>query len=328
MLIDRHGRALNYLRLAVTDRCNLRCVYCMPEEGIRYLPKKEVPTYEELLHVTRILTELGVYKVRITGGEPFVRTDLMRFLEKMAALPGIREWHMTTNGVLTAPHVPRLRELGLQSVNLSLDTLDRARFIELARRDELDAVLKTLDALIEAGIEVKINAVVMEGKNTQDIRALAGLTESLPVSVRFIEEMPFNGVDKGQATLTWNHRLILHELKTHFPAILKKPDPENSTSANYEIPGHRGTVGIIAGFSRTFCGSCNRLRVTAQGILKTCLYGDGVLDFKKAIRSGIPDEQIKASVIQAVGRKPKDGFEAERESAYSPVSESMSTIGG
>jgi cyclic pyranopterin phosphate synthase len=328
VLIDQHGRTINYLRLAVTDRCNLRCIYCMPEQGIRYLPKKEVPTYEELLRITSILTEMGVTKVRITGGEPFVRTDLMAFLEKMAKTPGIREWHMTTNGVLTAPYVSQLRDLGLRSVNLSLDTLDRARFIELARRDELDAVMKTLHSLLAAGIEVKINAVVMNGKNTQDIRSLAALTASLPVAVRFIEEMPFNGADKGQSVLTWNHKQIHRELLKHFPAITKVPDPESSTSANYQIPGHRGSVGIIAGFSRTFCGSCNRLRVTAQGVMKTCLYGDGVLDFKKAMRSGLTDEEIKSLVARAVARKPKDGFEAERESAYSPVSESMSTIGG
>ena len=214
MLYDNHNRPITYLRLAVTDRCNLRCFYCMPEAGIRYLPKKELLTYEEMERIVRVLADLGVNKVRITGGEPFVRNGLMDFMRQLAKIDGLRELAMTTNGVLTAPHVPELVQLGLTSVNLSLDSLNRERFRQITRRDELPAVLKTLDALLANKVEVKINAVVMDGQNTDDIPALAEMTRNLPVAVRFIEEMPFNGEGTHYPILTWTHRRILEECTT------------------------------------------------------------------------------------------------------------------
>jgi molybdenum cofactor biosynthesis enzyme MoaA len=189
-LYDQHGRPLEYLRLAVTDRCNLRCFYCMPEQGIQYLPKQQLLTYEEMLRLTSVLAGLGVRKVRLTGGEPFVRRDLMAFIERLTAVPGLNDISLTTNGVLTAPHVPALARLGIRSVNLSLDTLDRARFERITRRDELPRVLDTLHALLATDIQVKINAVVMDGQNIEDLIPLAELTRELPVDVRFIEEMP------------------------------------------------------------------------------------------------------------------------------------------
>ncbi|MCL4151789.1 UNVERIFIED_CONTAM: hypothetical protein GTU68_024549, partial [Idotea baltica] len=168
MLIDNHGRPITYLRLAVTDRCNLRCFYCMPEEGITFLPKPHLLTFEEMLRMVRMMAELGIKKVRITGGEPFVRKELMSFLRELVAIPGIEKVNITTNGVLTEHLVPELKALGISSINLSLDTLDRERFKEMTRRDELPNVLRTLDALLEHEIDTKINAVVMAGKNDQD----------------------------------------------------------------------------------------------------------------------------------------------------------------
>src|SRR5690606_30797485 len=183
MIRDNHGRPINYLRLAVTDRCNLRCFYCMPEEGINFLPKPHLLTFEEMVRMVTLMAEMGITKVRITGGEPFVRKDMMAFLRSLKNIPGIEQVNITTNGVLTAPLVPELKELGISSVNLSLDTLDRERFKEMTRRDELPNVLKTLDALLENGIKTKINAVVMAGKNDQDILQLVNLSKELPVSV-------------------------------------------------------------------------------------------------------------------------------------------------
>jgi cyclic pyranopterin phosphate synthase len=220
-LLDNHGRPVNYLRLAVTDRCNLRCFYCMPEEGIQYLPKKALLTYEEMERTVRVLAGLGVNKVRITGGEPFVRNGLLGFLRRLGEIPGVEALHLTTNGVLTAPHVAELKALGVRSVNLSLDTLDRDRFRHITRRDELPRVLDTLYALLGVGIEVKINMVVMEGKNTQDIGPMAELTRQHPVSVRFIEEMPFNGEGARLEGFTWNYRRILDELKIRYPGLYK-----------------------------------------------------------------------------------------------------------
>ncbi|OIN58938.1 GTP 3',8-cyclase MoaA [Arsenicibacter rosenii] len=326
MLFDNHNRPITYLRLAVTDRCNLRCFYCMPEEGIRYLPKKQLLTFEEMERLVGILAGLGVNKVRITGGEPFVRNGLMAFMRALSAIDGLTELAMTTNGVLTAPHVSELVGLGLKSVNLSIDTLDRQRFHQITRRDELPAVLRTLDELLAHNIEVKINAVVMEGQNIEDIPLLAELTRDQPVAVRFIEEMPFNGEGTHYPVLNWTHRRILTELKSFYPDLHKLTDGPFSTSNDYQIPGYQGTVGIIAAFSRTFCGSCNRIRMTAQGVLKTCLYDSGVLNVRDLMRSGATDADLVEAFKQAFASRPANGFEAEQNRA--PVSESMATIGG
>jgi len=327
-LFDNHGRPLNYLRLAVTDRCNLRCFYCMPEQGIHYMPKKELLTFEEIIRLVSLMASMGISKVRLTGGEPFVRNDLMKLIRRLVEIPGIKDLHLTTNGVLTAPHIPELKKLGIASVNLSLDTLDKERFNKITRRDEFENTIHTLNLLLAHEIPVKINSVIMDGKNTEDIISLAELTKDNNISVRFIEEMPFNGEGK-QATLTWNHKKILQHLQEHFASIHKVSDPENTTAFHYKIPGYQGTIGIIAAFSRTFCGTCNRIRVTAQGTLKTCLYDDGVLNIKHWLRAGITDEDLTQKLLQAFNQRAKDGFEAERnrndhQSAY----ESMATIGG
>ena len=329
MLKDNHGRTINYLRLAVTDRCNLRCFYCMPEEGIDWLARKEILTFEEMLRLCALLVNMGIDKIRITGGEPFVRTDIMKLLWSISKLPGLNQLTLTTNGVLTAPLVPELKRMGIRSVNLSMDTLDRNRFFAITRRDELPKVLNTLDALISHGIDVKLNAVVMGEKNAQDILPLVELTKELPVSVRFIEEMPFNGGDVHTDSLHWNYQRIMTLIAEKFPAIKKIPDGPFSTSYNYQIPGHRGKVGVIAAYSRTFCGTCNRLRVTPQGMLKTCLYDNGVLNIKEIIRSETGDEKLLAALLHAINHRAKNGWEAEqlRKDAM-PVHESMATIGG
>ncbi|WP_277487723.1 GTP 3',8-cyclase MoaA [Catalinimonas alkaloidigena] len=329
MIYDNHGRPITYLRLAVTDRCNLRCFYCMPAEGIRYLPKRELLTYEEMLQMVRLMAAMGVSKVRITGGEPFVRKDLMYFLRQLSQIKGIEDINITTNGVLTTDYVAELKQLGVRSVNLSLDTFDRERFKEITRRDEFEKVKACFDLLIAHEVHTKINAVVMEGKNTDDIIPLAELTRDYPVDVRFIEEMPFNGEGSHYPVLVWTHRKILEKLSGRYPDIQKVKDAAHSTSYNYHIPGHQGNVGIIAAFSRTFCGSCNRIRVTAQGTLKTCLYDEGVLDIRKLMRSGASDHEIQDALKKAFGNRAKDGFEAEKSrQASHPASESMSTIGG
>jgi cyclic pyranopterin phosphate synthase len=277
----------------------------------------------------RVLAGLGVNKVRITGGEPFVRNGLLGFLRRLGDIPGVEALHLTTNGVLTAPHVAELKALGIRSVNLSLDTLDRDRFRHITRRDELPRVLDTLHALLEVGIEVKINMVVMEGKNTQDIGPMAGLTRHHPVAVRFIEEMPFNGEGARLEGFAWNYRRILDELKAHYPGLYKLPDEPHATAYAYGVPGHAGTFGVIAAFSRSFCGTCNRIRLTAQGVLKTCLYDEGVLDLRQLLRGGATDEALADAFRSAFRQRAKDGFEAEaRRNSHQPASESMSTIGG
>jgi molybdenum cofactor biosynthesis protein A len=329
LLKDNHGRTISYARLAVTDKCNLRCFYCMPEQGLNWLARKELMTYEEMLHICSLLVNMGIEKIRITGGEPFVRKDLMQFLTALSELKGLQELTITTNGVLTAPHVPELKKIGIKSVNLSLDTLDRNRFFSITRRDELPDVLKTLDALLFHNIETKLNAVVMDGKNTQDIIPLVDLTKHLPVSIRFIEEMPFNGDVAHHPGLLWDHVRILSRIKERFPGIKKIPDPPFSTSYNYQVPGHKGSVGIIAAYTRSFCGTCNRIRITPSGELKTCLYDDGVMNLKDLVREGLPDNELRTALLNALAHRPKDGWEAEQvRKEKNPVHESMATIGG
>lgn len=301
----------------------------MPEEGIHYLPKKELLTFEEIIRLVALMATIGISKVRLTGGEPFVRNDLMQLIRSIVEIPGIKDLHLTTNGILTAPHIPELKRLGIASMNFSLDTLDKERFKVITRRDEFDNTIRTLNLLLEHGIPVKINAVVMDGKNIDDIIPLARLTKEKNLSVRFIEEMPFNGGEKHGERLIWNHRRIHEHLNAAFPELYKINDPENSTAFHYRIPGHEGTIGIIAAFTRTFCGTCNRIRVTAQGTLKTCLYDHGVSDIKTLLRSGITDEALKNHLLKAFSQRPKDGFEAEaRRKDHQSAFESMSTIGG
>lgn len=314
------------MRLAVTDRCNLRCFYCMPEEGIKYLPQKELLTFDEILRIVSLTARMGISKIRLTGGEPFVRPDLMDLIRAIVKVNGVHELHITTNGILTAPHIAELRDLGIKSVNLSLDTLNADRFKAITRRDEFDKTWSTLQQLFESRIPVKINAVVMEGKNIDDIVPMIGLTKDHDVSVRFIEEMPFNGEGNHYAKLTWTHKKILDFIRERFN-VEKLPDSPNATAISYRIPDHKGTIGIIAAFSRTFCGTCNRIRVTAQGMLKTCLYDDGVLNLKQLMRSGEPDNAIESLLLKAFGSREENGFEAEKKRTKQ-VSESMSTIGG
>ncbi len=329
MLIDNHGRKINYLRLAVTDRCNLRCFYCMPEEGLSWLNRTELMTYEEMLRSCALLVKMGIEKIRITGGEPFVRKDIMQLLTALSKLDGLKELSMTTNGVLTAPYVAEMKALGVKSVNLSLDTLDANRFFTITRRDEFANVMTTLDELLKHDIDVKINAVVMEGKNTEDIIPLVELTKDLPVSVRFIEEMPFNGDGHTYSGLQWDYVHILEKIRAQFPNIEKLTDPAYSTSYNYNIPGHQGSIGIIAAYSRTFCGTCNRIRITPQGELKNCLYDDGVLNIRDLIRNGASDEELEQNLLNAFSHRVKDGWEAERNRfEKTGVHESMATIGG
>ncbi|WNJ17178.1 GTP 3',8-cyclase MoaA [Pontibacter sp. G13] len=328
-LLDNHGRPLDYVRIAVTDRCNLRCTYCMPAEGIQYVPRQQLLTFEEILRLVQILAKMGVKKVRLTGGEPFLRKDFMKLLEALAQMEGIEHIHLTTNGILTTPHIPALKELGISGVNLSLDTLDRERFKTLTRRDELEKVLLCLDELVSSGIPTKLNAVIMAGQNTQDVVPLARLAEEMPIAVRFIEEMPFNGQGFTPEQKPWTHRQIQTALEEAFPGLEQIPAGPNSTSRIFAAPALTGKLGIIPAFSRTFCGSCNRIRITAKGLLKTCLYDDGVLDLRALVRSDASDQDLEAAFLKAFGNRAKDGFEAEkRRNDSQSVSESMSTIGG
>jgi molybdenum cofactor biosynthesis protein A len=301
----------------------------MPEEGLNWLSRTELMTYDEMLRICSLLVNMGIEKIRVTGGEPFVRKDIMEFLTDVSKLKGLKELGLTTNGVLTAPYIGELKKIGIRTINLSLDTLDANRFFSITGRDEFKAVTEAFEQCLKHDIELKINAVVMDGKNTQDIIPLVELTKDLPVSVRFIEEMPFNGDGHVYAGLKWDYVRILKEIENKYPAIHKLPDPLYSTAYNYKIPGHKGSIGIIAAYSRTFCGTCNRIRITPIGELKTCLYDNAVLNVKDLMRQGATEHKLHEVISNQLNNRAKDGWESERLRRDSKgAHESMATIGG
>ena len=301
----------------------------MPEEGIDYVPREELLTYEEMLRIVRIMGSLGVHKIRITGGEPFVRKDILPFMQAVTQMPDIKSLHITTNGVLTTRYVPELQKMDIASVNLSLDSVDAKRFFAITRRNVLDKVLGCVDALVSAEIHTKINIVVMGGENEADIIPMAMLSKDRPLHVRYIEEMPFNGGGKDHKVIV-DYQSITTILHAQFSNMIKMPDPENTTAYHYKIPGHKGTVAVIPAYSRTICGSCNRIRITPQGILKTCLYDRGIFDLRLLMRNGASDVQIESAIREAVAHRAKNGFEAEQQTRNASTGhfESMAGIGG
>lgn len=325
-LLDRYGRKLDYLRLSVTDRCNFRCYYCMPEEGIDFVQRKDLLTYEELDYLTGIFVDLGVKKIRITGGEPFVRKGIMDFLTTLTRHPALQEITLTSNGSISEKQIQQLHRLGIHKINISLDALDKQRFFEITRRDKFDEVYACILSLLKQGFQVKLNCVVDGNKNIADIIPFVNLTAHYPLSVRFLEEMPFNGTGKFEVP-EWNHLALYDYIASHFSEINKVADGKNSTSVNYQIPGYQGTFGIIPAFSRTFCGTCNRIRLSATGELRTCLYGPPVTNLRDVLRSGANEASIKIEILDAVAKKEKDGFEAEELNAKTPK-KSMSFLGG
>ncbi len=326
MLIDRHNREVNYLRLSVTDKCNLRCSYCMPE-NMKFVPRKELLTYEEMIRISRLLVNEGVTKIRITGGEPYIRKDFMSFLSALSELPKLEKIAITTNGVSTLPHLEETISLGVNSFNLSLDSLDRERFLQITRRDALDQVMACLHEMLRYNLDIRLNCVVMQDRNIDDIIPMVELAKDQNISVRFIEEMPFNGHGEYYPNLVWNHQKILDHITEKYPDIEKLNDPPYSTSKNYRINGFAGSFGIIAAYTRTFCGSCNRIRITPEGTFKTCLYDQGIFNLKTFMRQGATDEQIITAIKEALAHKAVNGKMAESNRSKN-VFESMSTIGG
>ena len=328
MILDNHGREINYLRLAITDRCNLRCFYCMPQSGIQYINRSDLLSYEEMLRLVKVFAAEGISKVRITGGEPFVRKDVVPFLSKLTQVKGISEVNITTNGTKTLPYLKQLEDMGINSINLSLDSLNKERFFQITRRDVFDQVHETLFALMESTIKTKLNMVVMDGKNIEDIESFIELTKHYDVAVRFIEEMPFNGtLGQGNQEL-WPMKKILGHIESKFQ-VEKLIDQKSSTSKNFKVKEYKGSFGIIPAFTRTICGDCNRIRLTPKGSLRTCLYGEGVINFRDMMRNGSTDKEIVSALKVALIHRAKNGFEAEkRRDNNIPISESMATIGG
>ncbi len=323
-LVDLQGRRITYLRLAITDRCNLRCRYCRPEDGVPFIPHKEILSFEELERLVAIFCDLGIKKVRVTGGEPFSRRGCMPFLVRLRRIDRVQHLHITTNGVKTSRYLDELAAIGLDGINVSLDTLDHNRFREITRRDYLDSVLQTVHGALARGTPLKINSVVLEDTSDDEIIQLAGLARDFPITLRFIERMPFSGTVRTARLKNGNLSL---RLKRIFPEIEECNVDIPTTARIFTMPDFKGNLGIIQGYSRLFCQRCNKVRITPSGMLKTCLYDNGALDLKKLLRDGAGDYEIRKAIINCVQKRFANGHEAERFSSRASEP-SMAMIGG
>lgn len=330
---DCWGRTIDYLRISVTDRCNLRCVYCMPENGVVSLAHKDILTYEEIVRIVKVCAGLGIKKVKLTGGEPLVRKDLARLVSWLKAQEGIESVTLTTNGILLKNQLKELVSAGLDGVNISLDTLDPNAYKRITRQGDLETALAGLNAALSyaESLTVKVNCVPLNN-DPGNLSAMAGLAKSLPVHVRFIEMMPM-GLGQNFAFTGEDEILEILE-KAYGKAIAFNEPLGNGPCHYYSFPGFCGKVGFISAMSHKFCSRCNRVRLSADGFLKTCLQYDSGCDLKALIRSGCDDPGLARAIIRAIDHKPKDHHFGQAPSDMKPAKAdkdetlSMFQIGG
>jgi cyclic pyranopterin phosphate synthase len=324
-LIDTFRRPITYLRVSVTDKCNLRCVYCMPEEGLPWLRRDEILSYEEIAAIVRAAAAAGVCSIRLTGGEPLLRRDLHRLVTAIAAIDGIEDIALSTNGLLLEAQIDALKSAGLRRINLSLDTLQPQRFEAIARRPGLDAVLRGLDAAIAAGMTpVKLNCVVMRGQNDDELADFAALTRERPLYVRFIEVMPVHenlGVQRDAYIASSE---VLERLGTIDDLQPVAGPPGNGPARYFAFPNAAGAVGVISPLSHDYCDRCNRVRLTADGRLRLCLFGDHALDLRTPLREGASTEDLadifrSGMLIKPARHHLRLGETASRMRAFSEI---------
>jgi len=329
ILTDTFKRKHTYLRISLTERCNLRCTYCMPAEGVPLSPKSHIMTFEEIYTIAKTFVAHGVTKIRLTGGEPFVRKDISVILKKLASLP--IELAITTNGITLDRHIAVLKENNILNINVSLDTLIPNKFKEITRRDKFEKVYSNILLLVENGFHVKINAVLMKDFNEDEIIDFVKLTKDLPVSFRFIEFMPFDG-NKWDLEKMISYAEVMQKVKGYFSEeqIVRLQDAENDTSKNYKIKGYQGSFAIISSVTNPFCDSCNRLRLTADGKLKNCLFSNTESDILTTYREGKSIEPIiqKAVLGKYKVRGGMDTLQKLQEPKLHSQNRSMITIGG
>lgn len=325
-LVDRFGRVHDYLRISLTERCNLRCFYCMPEEGIEKRPREEFMKTEELLHIAAVFVGLGVKKIRLTGGEPLVRKDAGSILRGLSA-HGV-ELGITTNGILVHQYLDDFLASGIKAINVSLDSLDPTKQAAISRRDYFGQIMDNIHLLLKHDFSVKVNAVVMKGVNEGEVVDFVEWTKDLPLHVRFIEFMPFDGNQWN-----WEKKVSAAEMyqmiEDHFgaPQIDRLADRPNDTARNYRIQGYQGTFGMISPVTNPFCDSCNRIRLTADGKLKNCLFSRGETDLLRALRNGEDFAPLITASIwdKKAARGGMSSFELEGEFH---ANRSMIKIGG
>ena len=329
ILADSFGREHTYLRISLIERCNLRCTYCMPKEGVQLSPRSHLMTYEEIYEIAKTFVAHGVTKIRLTGGEPLIRKDLAVILEKLASLNV--ELSITSNAVIIDRFIDTLRNNGVKNINVSLDSLDREKFKEITRRDEFEKVYQNIILLVSEGFNVKVNAVLIKGFNDNEIIDFIHLTKNLPISVRFIEFMPFDG-NKWDLKKMVSYKEVLEEVNKEFSEgqIERLEDAPNDTSKNYKITGYSGSFAIISSVTNPFCDSCNRLRLTANGQLKNCLFSSSESDLLTTLREG---KSIEPVIKKAVAAKLKirggmDTMEKLKNPQLHSKNRSMITIGG
>ncbi|MBR2675098.1 MAG: GTP 3',8-cyclase MoaA [Mogibacterium sp.] len=299
-MLDGYGRTIDYMRISVTDRCDLRCKYCMPKEGIQKVDKSRILGYEEILRICSAAIELGIDKFKITGGEPLVRYDLMELLRGMRKLQGCKEITMTTNGQLLAPHLEELTEIGIDGINISLDTLKPERYKEMTRLGDLQKTLEAVELSIEHGIKTKLNCIVQRDFNEDDVIELVDFALSKGIDIRFIELMPIGIADAEKGI---SNRETMRRIKEVYPEM--KADESrhgNGPARYYRISGKRGSIGFISAINDSFCESCNRIRLTSMGYIKPCLcYEDGVF-IRPYLEKG--DKELKQALEEIIRFKP------------------------
>ena len=305
-LTDKFSRQHNYLRISVTERCNLRCVYCMPEEGVPLSPQSHLLTTPEIVHLSSIFVDQGVNKIRLTGGEPTVRRDIVDLMRQIGDLrsKGLKELCITTNGISLHRKLDSMVESGLTGVNLSLDTLDPHQFTIMTRRNGHDAVMKSINRILEmnklgAGVKLKINCVVMRGLNEREILPFVELGRENDIEVRFIEYMPFDG-NKWSERKMLSYKEMLGMIREKYPSVHRVQDHPNDTSKTYAIPGFMGRMGFITSMTENFCGSCNRLRITGDGNLKVCLFGNAEVSLRDILRESNNGQPIDEEAMEAI----------------------------
>ncbi|KAI0128930.1 hypothetical protein BJ170DRAFT_701631 [Xylariales sp. AK1849] len=320
-LTDTYNRQHDYLRISLTERCNLRCVYCMPEEGVPLSPQRELLTTPEIIMLSSVFVSQGVNKIRLTGGEPTVRKDILPLMQQIGALRphGLRELCLTTNGLALHRKLEGMVEAGLTGVNLSLDTLDPWQFQIMTRRKGFDAVMKSIDRVFElnrhgAGIKLKINCVVMRGVNDREIVRFVEMTREKDVEVRFIEYMPFDG-NKWNEGKMLSYSEMLDLIREKYPSLEKVRDYKNDTSKTWKIPGFMGRIGFITSMTHNFCGTCNRLRITSDGNLKVCLFGNTEVSLRDILRKSNNDEPIEEAAFEAMKKVEMDRRQGLTETA-------------
>lgn len=329
ILQDSHGRDHAYLRISLIERCNLRCTYCMPEEGVQLSPKSHLMTYEEIYEIAKTFVKHGVTKIRLTGGEPLIRKDIPIILEKLATLPV--ELSITSNAITIDRFIDVLKTNNVNKINVSLDSLDREKFKGITRRDHFEKVYNNILLLVKEGFKVKVNAVLIKDFNDNEIIDFINFTKDLPISVRFIEFMPFDG-NKWDMSKMVSYKEVMTYVNASFTEdqIERLQDAPNDTSKNYKIKGYKGSFAIISSVTNPFCDSCNRLRLTANGQLKNCLFSATESDLLTTLRQGNAIEPIIQKAVQAKFkiRGGMDTLEKLQEPKLHNNNRSMITIGG